>query len=469
MIENFMMLLLPIFNSPNHTGKKRNNLFLYIFTIFMFLILFITSNTFDLNKFIYIFLVITFLIVITTFELTRSNLFHKIFKVYKEIDNLISKKSNNSQINEIYNLIMNRFSDFSNVKIEQISCFKKDKNQLNLINSSSFIYEFKLDLTLLNKERKNFNNIPIEINEKKYLSVITISAGEYYFLCLVPYNELKISMYKKFYLYELSRLLFEKVTKIIEQENILAKEKTRHTERLSNKQHYVLEVMNSTHFFSNKLSTIKNFIQSSEDYDNNKFKTIDDKKIKEIIRDERKKAKSSLENISNKMNKLLDKGANPFIPTTTRNLKYKYIFMLIKRLWIQEFNESNIIFINTCDENFNRKVESNDEIIEFIFIDLLTNMKKYSNGYQSIEFDFNKPLTITIKNNIKNYNDQKIILLKTIENFNNNERLEINRRNNFGLSHIKDLSLQLNIDVGLSLNEDKKYYITKLVFQGEEK
>ena len=167
------------------------------------------------------------------------------------------------------------------------------------------------------------------------------------------------------------------------------------------------------------------------------------------------------------MIRLLDKKANPFIPTSIRKIKHKTIFMIIKKLWIQEFNENTIQFKNISDEGLNQRINTNEEIIEFIIIDLLTNIKKYSNDYQRIIFDFKDPFTIIIENNISNFQMHKSTLLKTVNHFNNNQRLEINRRNNFGLAHIKDLSMQLNIDVLLKIDEENELFITQLEFKGD--
>ncbi len=225
--------------------------------------------------------------------------------------------------------------------------------------------------------------------------------------------------------------------------------------------------MKSTHFLSNKLIPIKNYITIREQFDSStKIKKVQRDKIKKIINKERKQAKISLRVISEKMKLLLNKEANPFVPTSTKKIKLRYIFMLIKRLWIQDFDEKDIIVYNT-EGNLDKKLEANEDALEFIFIDIFTNLNKYSNEKPKIYFDFEGELTIIIKNKVGDFSEKESDLLTVIENYNNNDRMEINKRNNFGLLHIKELSQQLSVDTYLKLDKRNKMFITSLIFKGD--
>ncbi len=462
-VYNFIFILFPLINAPNHTGTKRCVAQLYFFTILIFIILsFVSSLSYEL---IYILIGITFLSIISYFELSRAKMFDSVFSIYKKIDDMTSKNRNRTQIPEIYRIIIEKLSDRINIK--QITCFREEKKSFILKNSSKFVYKYEFDFNKVTYD-VSAGKLPININDKELYSVVTVKIRQLIFMIITEKEASSLSISKRLYLMSIAPLLFEKIAKIMEFENNLGKEEYRRIKELSKKQHFVLEVMKSTHFLSNKLSPIKNYLTAREQLDSStKLNQKQREQIQVYENAERKKASISLKSISDKINLLLNKESNPFIPTSMKKVKARYIFMLIKRLWIQENDEKDITVENVTDENLNKKIITNEDALEYIFTDIFTNISKYSNGYKNINFNFEDGIVIQIKNNIVDYRNKESDLLKIVNNYNNDDRLEINKRNNFGLLHIKELSQQLSMDVSLKLDNQNKLFITEIEFKGD--
>jgi len=469
---NIIFLLIPLFNSPNHTSEKRNNWFLFLFTIILFLLLHFKNpnhSSFDTSTY-FTLVAILVLTIISHFELSRARLFKDTFNIYQDIDDVAKKANNTTMIPEIYKLIISKIKEKFNIDIKQITCFEVIKGKAKIKNSSLFVYSSSIDSIDI-KSNLNINPLTtkININGQEVYNILTVKIDKFIFLFISDNENTEISIRNKLYIYEVVLLIFEKIVNIIENEEELFKQKQKQNKVLTSKQHYVLEIMKSTHFISNKLGPIKNFLTLQTDYDNGSFKMYDKDayaEIRKVKKEETKRAKTSLKKISEKIDLLLNKDANPFIPTSVISMKYKAIFMHVKRIWLIDFSENDIKIKNATDTNVDIKIVTNNEVLELIFTDLLTNMTKYSAGSNVLTFDFSKDLRITLANKIKDFSIVYKTLDKTVNDFNNNNKLEINKRNSFGLPHVRELCEQLNIDTILKIDVKKELFITELSFKG---
>jgi len=144
-------------------------------------------------------------------------------------------------------------------------------------------------------------------------------------------------------------------------------------------------------------------------------------------------------------------------------LKYKHIYMLVKDIWIEYFSDENINVLCSADDMEKRCSPVSRSLLEFLFTDIIENIRKYSSGYQTITFTYEQNAKIILQNEVHEVSKKKNELIELVDNFNNLDRVEINRRNSFGLVHILELSELLNISCKLSF-DDQKYFTTTLTF-----
>lgn len=464
---NVALLLFPLLNSPNHTQQKRHPFILLTFTILIYGMLDFSykQTTLMPNQYIYVLIGFSSLIIISLFEYFRSNISNKLLKIYKDIDKIVSEKKQTSQVPDIYNLIKNKFREDLKFNIEQIISLQYDRNHLIVKNSSSFVHSCNLEV--IEEALKETNiafNLELKINENEKYYNICLKVEKFIFIFIT--SEKNKSIFQFLYSYEILMPILKKIIDIIQLEDILNKQKYKVIVNLNQKSHYVNEIMKSTHYLSNEFSPILSYFKIKE-----KYETLDDEIKKEklfsIMINEEKRALISLDNIKNKSLSILDKEDNPFIPKQINKIKYKQVFMLVKNIWLKNFYENEIESKN-FENNFEKFVYTDSNSLEFIFTDITENMRKYSLNYRKIIFDFENGIEIKLFNDIKNIKRE---ILELAKNFNNNDRIEINKRNSFGLSHIKELTNTLNIETNITIDENKKLFIMTLTFgdNNEEK
>ncbi|MBU0632611.1 hypothetical protein KKA17_08195, partial [bacterium] len=261
---------------------------------------------------------------------------------------------------------------------------------------------------------------------------------------------------------EVVKPILQKVAKILNFETTLNKRKLQNQKKLNENLHYVNDIMKSIHFLKNKFTPIKTYFQLS------------DKKVPEqkqhafnvLLQETKDRALISLAAIESKTLQVLDKTKSPFSSYEMSKMKYKHFYMLIKEIWTENFSESSIIIRCSPDDMESSFFNTNRNLLEFLFTDIIENIRKYSNGNQTIIFEYdNTQAKIVLQNDVKDGLKKKQELKEIVDNFNNSDRLEINRRSSFGLVHIMELSEMLGIECELSFI-DNKYFTTTLILQG---
>ncbi|CAA6821093.1 MAG: Unknown protein [uncultured Sulfurovum sp.] len=472
-IYNFLFILLPIINSPNHTQEKRRQFILVLITMTIFIILdFRGTNILDFKDYIYISTALIFIILITLFEYYRSQNTTKLFNIYSEIDEIASKKAHTSQVPEIYKYLIEKYNHQLKFDIENIIGFQyhgSNNNKVIVRNSSVFIHSYKISTIIKEVEKKQVSyNQKIKLNNEEYKFNFSIKIDGYIFLFLVK-KEIETNSLKRIFMestiFGSIVPILNKLIKIIELENLLKKQKYNATLSLNKKSQYVNNVMKSTHYLSNQFSPITNYFDLID-----KYKMLEETNKKEkleiIIDDEGKNAKRCLKNIKEKSLNILDNDMNPFVPRNIKKIKYKYIYMSIKSLWLEEFDEKDIFLYN--DDKSNELLESDSQVLEFIFTDIIENIRKYSHGKHTIKFSYENNLSIEIVNNIKDIKRQKKTISEIIKNFNNEDRSELSKENNFGLSHIQELAHLLKIKIILKLDKENNFIMILTFLRREE-
>ncbi len=465
--QNMILLLFPIINAPNHTQNKRQPGLLLLLSYSSFLILtFFDEKEVAISTYFYILISFFTLTLITYFEYYRSTTINKLLNIYNQIDQIISKKSSTSQLPEVYKMIVKKLNEDAKVNAFQIIGFQHQKNHWVIKNSSEFVHSYNIDNVINSfQDTKLIINKEIKINNHDYDSNIAIKLDKFIFLIITEDKVKELNILNIIKVYEILIPMFKKIINIIELENLLQKQKFKTLRSLRTKSKYVNTVMKSTHYLSNQFSPITNYFNLKEKYDSLPDSETELKsKMLILLNDEETRARVSINNITDRSLRILDKEESPFMPKTLKETKHKQIFMVIKNVWMQYFFENEII-IKNFNENNSETFALDLSTLEYICTDLFENVRKYSQNYHKIEFDFQHEIHITIINDIKSFEKNRADILEIVKNFNNDERIEINKRKGHGLSHAKESAHLLNMDIKLSIDEEKALFYTNLTFK----
>ncbi|WP_151174278.1 hypothetical protein [Sulfuricurvum kujiense] len=462
-IYNILLLLFPLFNSPNHLNNKRNPFLLLGLSSLIFSIIFIYQHGFD-PKIIYILVGLFFLTLISYAEVGRTKIINDLFNIFESIDKITGETSNSLQLPKIYNKVIESLENILTKvnSVEMIACFVESEKtrELQIRSTSQLILKYDIkNLEDASKSNEKSINIPVIIDDKVYKNTLYIRINKYIFLLIFSREIQSMNLLYLIITDELIKPILLKITKILDFEDALNKRKYTNLKKLNAELHYVNHVVQSIHFLKNKFSPIKSYFQLLQ-----KLETVDiDKKeqLLEIIQETKERALISLHNIETKTLQVLDKTNSPFASYEMEKIKLKHIYMLIMPLWLENFSETDVI-VNCSKEDMDKtSFKLNRNLLEFFFTDIIENIRKYSSGKQSITYEYGSEARIIFKNTVHEATKKKTELKELINNFNRADRLEINRRNSFGLVHILELSDILHIHCKLSL-EDEKYFTTTL-------
>lgn len=464
-ISNLILLLFPIFNSPNHLNHNRSPMLLFFLTSVFFLIIYFMHNSYENHILLYIlgFLFLTF---IGFLEMFRRSAVNRLLKIYDQIDMIASEKTFSSfHIHKVYSAAiegLNSIFDKHN-SIDLILGFvRHNKNRLSIRSTSRFVLKYEVDA--LNKrslEDQVGINFPIRLDGVVYNNTLFININSYVFVVIFNKEMGKFVLFYSLVAYELITPVLKKITRILDFETALNKRKLENIKKLNADLHYVNDIVKSTHFLKNKFTPIKTYFQITQRLDH----VDEDKKndLLELLEITKSRALISLESIESKTLQVLDKTNSPFASYSLKKMKYKHIYMLVKDIWIEYFSDENINVLCSTDDMEKRCSPVSRNLLEFLFTDVIENIRKYSSGHQSITFTYDQNAKIILRNEVHEVSKKKNELIELVDNFNNLDRLEINRRNSFGLVHILELSELLNIKCKLSF-DDQKYFTTTLIF-----
>jgi len=462
-ILTYPFLLLPIFNSPNHTGEKRSFL-TYIFTTLI--LIFILRNKFEIIDVVPLF----FILIIELFEKIRTRLLRFSSSLYNEIDNFYLKKLNLKKSHLIYAEIIerlnnSRFKFFFTTKI--IMCFKLKNSKFSIMNSSIFAwnYSIKIDSEKI-KELENerlLSNLPIEINFKTY-SVnfyipIKVENEMYVFVYIV--EDLKIWSICKFYVSWYLKPLLSKIAVVLRVEKELRDDRDNYIKKMKDKMYYVNNATLAMHFLRNKFSPIKNYLEMIEKEE--RFGKEKKDQYSEILKKELSRVKTSVKEILDRTNLILEKSENPFIVNQLSEVSLKKVVDICRKIWYDFFDHDSIIFQWKDIDETKKSYNLNEDGLEILITDITENLHKYQDGIFKLRFtEDNDSYFVTFENNVKNYDSLNIDLEKMALDFMSDDNIEINKRTTHGMSMIKSFLNQMKIEYKLSI--ENRIFLFKLIF-----
>lgn len=441
-------ILLPVVNSPNHSGKDASPLLVIALTFSLFIYIFrgsILSLSKEVNTIVYILVPAGLFLIVILFESYRTNMLRIDDRFNHTIDQYYE---NNLQVLEKPHRILKNITQIINAKslisfkTHRLICFKVNEQRVVVIGSSQFVYNYRIIklreyLTNLRKN-KVIENHSIEIDGIPYnnnLSILVDGAQQSFIFVLLTDRGLHL-------FHQILRPVFNRVARILEFENALQQQKQLYLERLKNKTEFLDDAQMAMHFIKNKLSPITNFIAMSEDSDS---LTGEEKSVAfEHFKKERDKIKNGLPLILEKAERLHESSIR-LSDSVNHGIK-KLIVVLranLSTFFSEEIFEAKID-IETADQfSLILHIDS----LELLFTNWISNMKNNNNGVVSVYITESKDVVeVGFVNNLTD--GQKTGAKKFVDDFNSTEREEIINRiyASTGLRELKYLLRTMDLD-----------------------
>lgn len=468
----FVYLLLPAINSINFSGEKKSHyIYVYTFLIYVFLtcyynnkyeLAFIFNNYYPLFSLVFLWFIDLYTSLRTTIRVFRERL-------NEIVDSFYTDKETIKKPHKIYSLLIDAIN--KNIKkdlIQELFCFtaiKGNNEKLVIVNGSCFVWsnEFEdTDFISSIRKRKYIINTPLIIDNRRYnnnLSIfISIEDYEYIFTFItkssIPFYYLMIGLFRTL---EPSLL---KMSRILLSEKRLQEIKNEELIKLSERSQYVNRANKTMHFIRNRLGPISNMVTMLDNLDSIQKDKVED--FKQLLRNEKARAKIELTNINERANYLLEKSNNPFNFCETSKFSLQKTFSILKRNFTSYFPDNNILILDNSNKE-KQYVLINEEGFELFLSDWLNNIRKYKRDYITTEFIINQGELIIIFSN--DFTTPISAVNQMISDLMFNERNEIMKRTTHGLYQIKTTLEEMSIPYLIEHNTETNTVVLKLTLK----
>jgi len=439
-------LLLPIVNSPNHTGRKKS-IWLYIFFIISLYVL-------NKYRFDWSFIIVTTIFITINFIIdSRSRFFNNITSLNTEIEGFFEKELEIRKSYKVYDGILEVLNKikvlvFYRPKFTDIICFKVINDSIILENSSTFVWSYELDkkyLIDLMKENELDNykhsNIPLNLNgkdkSKNFILINETKKNKYVFLFII--QDASNQLFNLYYT-SLLQSITARISRVLDLENSIKDENKEILKIFREKYFHMQNAEKAMHFIRNRFNTLDNFIEMSKD---NIAGKMDDEDLK-MYSTELQRLERNYDLLMKRVSSILNKPEKPFSAAQLESKSPNYLFSSLRDIWLDYFNEFDYELnwnISTID---NFLIQVNQDGLYILLTDWINNLKKYSNGNEIVIFNEDEIyLEVIFRNKYNKKALDEIIDLK--EDFNSKDRDRILKRTSHGVIIMKSILEEMSI------------------------
>lgn len=450
-----IFLMLPLINALNHTHesiRKSFSIQLYIFTIASF---FITSH------FQYDFY---FLIPILTVSFVNLSIAFRMFlnKFNNELDNIIEDfYSKTDSIVKIYKILRKLIATINTndflknfIKVDRISIFKIVKKQAPyIVISSDFIYscELKYNATntpkYLTRVEGTINGVSIKHGIALELKIEKEGSN----LFLIEFQRKVQSHLLAILIEKVLSPVFTRLLRINTLELEIFNVKKKYFEKTKSEFENIDSAANAVHFLANKLTPVTNYFKMVNDLNNGK---IPDKHVAEwheLINSDFVRATRNIKSIQAKMLQIASFTSNTEHYSDVENLKLKSFITYLRKTFIEDcFHPFSIKISEDHAEMLEKSIKVNETALDFVFIELIDNYNKHAEANITIEITVDNQksiLSVTLINEIKNYDEMKRLVGDYVKDFNTGEiNSLLQRRGNKGIKFLKQFLCELGVE-----------------------
>ena len=337
-------LLLPVINSPNHSGNKKSILLYILFILSIFLL-----NNY---KFSWTFIIVTLMFRIINFITdSRNKYFENISKLNKEIELFLEKELELRKSYKVYNGILEvlnniKFLKFYRPKFSKIICFKIDKSKIIMENSSIFVWSYTIDdefieevINASNLEELSYSNINLQINgidcSKNFFLVNQTKNNKYVFVFVL--EDFSNILFNTYYI-SLLQSITARISKVIGIENSIKNENKKMLVDFRKKYIHIQNAEKAMHFIRNRLNTLDNFIEMSKENIKGEMDT-DGLKLYSVELD---RLDRNYKLLMVRVKTILDKSDKPFSATKLESKSLNLLFSSIREIWLDFFESFNV-------------------------------------------------------------------------------------------------------------------------------
>lgn len=437
----FLLIILPIINAINFSGKSSHYLLLIILTCLTF---FIQTDSIHTE--------ILLSMVVLSIMYGYSKLKSREWIIEKEISQHIDAYFiNPEQIekpHQIYRRIIDDLNKFFYYEgengIERISAYILKGNTLWLVNSSEFIWQRKIHLTEQDAEQLRKKTIFEFRDDSKLHSCYYVQREnvEYVFCCEMLVNfQLKFHNYKK-----ILNLTFSKASMLLNADYRIRNMRDKKFDEIKDNVLYVNQAVRVMHYIRNKMTPLSNvlaYYRISES-----IQEPIKKQMKQRIDREAEQADSDLKEILHFANYLLDKSNNPFLETELTEVSIKKLFIIMSE--IVERQMDDIVNIDgLLHEVELEKYVSCLNLVEckIMLTDWVTNMKRYLKKFSLVSMGIqNDKLIFHFENDYSCHEGEINKLIRDLNSKGKDAVIE-GKGNGHGIYIIKSIANKLGIDI----------------------
>jgi hypothetical protein len=461
-------LLLPIINSPNHTGSKKS---IWLYILFIISLYVLNHYQFDWS-----FIIVTLVFVTINFIIdSKSRFFNNITKLNIEIESFLENQLELRKSYKVYTGILKVLNEikvliFYQPNFKDIICFKVEENRLILENSSTFVWSYSIDtkriLELVNKstyDNYKLSNIPFELNDNDASKNIFLfnktKNSKYVFIFTI--EDYSNQLFNLYYI-NLLQSITSRIARVLDLETSLKNENKKILKKFREKYFHMQNAEKAMHFIRNRFNTLDNFIEMSKD---NIAGNMDNEDLK-MYSTELQRLERNYNLLMTRVGNILNKPDKPFSATQLEKKSPNYLFGSVRDIWYDYFDEFNFELkwnIETIDSFL---IQINNDGLFILLTDWINNLKKYSVGNEMIIFNETETCLEIIFSNKYNQNDIKDIL-ELKEDFNSKERDRILQRTSHGIIIMKSIIEEMAVK-GEILNDSENLKLV-LSFKKEKK
>ena len=466
-------LLLPIFNTPNFSGTKRN--YFLLFAPIIAIYVYYTERPLG------VYLAVPFLMIMAIslmeYLRTRANNFY--YGLTDSITEFYASTHKVTNEYEIYKDLITRFNEnkFSRLlQLDSIVNLLVHNKEFLVMNSSEFIN--KIDLADYPTFRKNVikNDVfelDIQINgiTTKCLVIPLRGAPEPqaylmcgkktgHFLNYMPYFR------DEFVLKPFLQPFFQQLSEFFANESHFKRNRMAKFQKVSNEYEYVLKTINALHFIRNRLSPFNNYLEMTSDlYRDHTMSTEKRETLLGIVIAENTTSRGALKDILSRAQQILENGENPFdMVSKMRDFSTLFLLSELRNLLRESFGRINLVN-DLSKKDMERNITIASWGMNIVFSDIIGNIKKHGTGEFIVTVKVeNEKLFITFSNKFHNH-PSNIDKLKELCRYTaSEENSNIFKLSSKGAFMMKDFLKQMGVGHKVHFDQPTATMNTELMF-----
>lgn len=437
----FLLIILPIINAINFSGKSSHYFLLIVLTCLTFFI-----QTGSIHTEVLLSMIV--LSIMYGYSKLRSREWMIEKEISQHIDAYFLNPEQIEKPHQIYRRIIDDLNKFfyneGENSIERISAYILKGSTLWLVNSSEFIWQRKKHLTEQEAERLRKKTIFEFKEDSKLHSYYYVQREnvEYVFYCEMLVNfQLMLHNYKK-----ILQLTFSKASMLLNADYRIRNMRDKKFDEIKDNVLYVNQAVRVMHYIRNKMTPLSNvlaYYRISES-----IQEPIKNQMKQRIDREAEQADTDLKEILHFANYLLDKSNNPFLETELTEVSVKKLFIIMSE--IVERQMDDVVNVDGLLEEIElEKYVSCLNLVEckIMLTDWVTNMNRYLKKYSMISMGIqNDKLTFHFEND---YSCSEGEISKLVRDLNSKGKDAVieGKGSGHGIYIIKSIANKLDIDV----------------------